>query len=293
MFVRNELRTRQLVSRALAVVAFALVAPAAARASDPAVAAVVSAFHALDYSRAIDAARRQLKLGGNSAEDLRTLLAVLGQSLAATGSLAEARPVFQKLVILSPAFQLPPDASPKIRAPLEQAQREWRTKAGLPIAHVPPAAVRPDRQLNLLLRIERNPLGLIREARLTYRLPGAANTSELTLQAGRGLVVFSLALPAAVPGRGEIGYWIDLLDEDRNTLLSEGRPDRPFALRLDRSAELTASVIGSPTIKHGRPWYQRWWVWALTGVVLTGLVAGVAVGTADRSPDLEVGWSVR
>ena len=57
-------------------------------------------------------------------------------------------------------------------------------------------------------------------------------------------------------------------------------------------APLTIQVRQSPVYK---PWYKKWWVWAIVGVVVAGggTAVGLALGGSDPQPtsgEITVAW---
>lgn len=57
-------------------------------------------------------------------------------------------------------------------------------------------------------------------------------------------------------------------------------------------ASLVASQPTSPEVAAPRPWYGRWWVWALAATVVAGATVGIVLGTRDTNSGPTTGYDV-
>jgi tetratricopeptide (TPR) repeat protein len=277
------------MTRILALAASALLLCATpARAAEPSLKQAQALYDSLDYPGAIEAARRALARGGNGPAEVRALYELLGSALAIVGQTAEAGAEFRRLLALDPQHRLADGASPKIQAPFAKAQDEARGARALAASHAPPARARHDRALPLVVKVANDPLRMARTVRVVYRLPGEASESSLEAVASVGAVVLGLALPALGAHPGQLRYRVELLDRDGNVLLARGTAEAPFAVALE------SAVAEQPPAAS--PWYRRWWVWTIVGVVAAGATTAAVLATRSRGEevsDLRLSWSAR
>jgi hypothetical protein len=241
-----------------------------------------------DHAGAAAAARALLARGGNEPEVVLELLELLALSSAGGGREREALDVFGALLELRPDHVLGAEAAPTSRALLLLARRERGARPQLGILLEAPSSLRYDAALHVAVRVENDPRGLARAARLLTTLPGAMGEGRVTASLDRrraSLLSVDLALEGAHPGT--LLYRIELLDRHGNVLARRGEARSPLSLELRGAPE--------PELVPGRPWYKRWYFWAAVGVAIVGGTTAAVLGATGKTgtSDVAFGWRSR
>jgi hypothetical protein len=250
-------------------------------AAEPSLADAQRQVLALEYGKAIQIAQRVIVRGGSSPAQLRQLYELLGQALASVGREPEAMTAFRQLLALQPDYRLPEHTSPKIRAPLAKVQSDWAGRPGLTVSRSRPGPVAIDRDLVIVIKLIEDPLHMSRSARSVCALPGR-EAQSFAATARIGDVALLLPLSTLGVQRGPLHCQLELLDAHGNALWRQ-----PLELQLVPAERLT--------VARANPWYKRWWVWTVAGVVIAGAAtaAVVTATTRNTSSDIAVGWSVK
>lgn len=240
----------------------------------------------MEYDKAIETATEAVHRGGNSIKDLKRAYTILAHGLAVLGQDGPARDYYTKLLVIDPKFSLSKDVSPKVRAPLITARSDRAGRPGIVAVHRPPTSARYDEQLVLRIQVIEDPLDMVKGASVHYRLPGRGKPS--TLGVGGDEKELVLALPLTVLGAhaGTLTYDINLLDVYNNVVWSK----RAVDVQLVGDAPPVAAAV---TAESGSPWYTRWWVWTIAGVVVAGAAtAAIVVATQPNESDVAMSWEV-
>jgi tetratricopeptide (TPR) repeat protein len=232
-------------------------------------------YRALRYGKAIETARAALARGDNQPKSVAKLYELMALSSASLGRKPEAQRAFARLLALNPRYELPPDASPKLKQPLDLTREERAGSLGLSTKHDSPEKAPVDRPLNLVIEIESNPLRLVRVARLVYQLPGKATSSELWSRASKGTVVISVPLQTLTPESGPLRYRLELLDEQENVLERHGTAAEPLSVTLV-ARQAAAPPLRTVTEPQPEPWLTSKTI-AWTGGALTAALATTSV----------------
>jgi len=259
-----------------------------ARASEPTLEEAVREFEALDYARAIQTAQQVIARGRNGPAELRRLYELLGSASAIVGHDAGTREFFQRLIALHPDYALPKHSSPKIAGPFARVRAGWGRRPGLTISHVAPREARCDQPLALRMTIVADELRLVRTARVVYSLPGGLEERRELVPRG-DTVVLDITPPSGGAAPGTLRYRLELLDKHGNVLTAAGTSTAPLTLHLP------ATDAPRPMVR-GTPWYRRWWVWTIAGVIVGGATAAAVIASRKSSEDLSdvhVAWSVK
>jgi hypothetical protein len=251
----------------------------------------------MKYVEALKLAEGLLRTAGTSPEDVRGAYDIVAQCQASLGKDKAAVDAFQRLLVLEPGYRLSPAVSPKIQAPFQKALKTADKLGQVKLTHQPPAAPERLAGVELVVRLEANPLELVQGLRLVYSAPGGAMQEVVRPVKGTGPVVFKMAAALDLP---ELHYHFEAVNAERATLLRLGSQDQPFKLKAEPKA--VADGAGAPSLvrrpqgegpageEPGVPpqdedpaeagaWYTSWWFWTLVGVVVVGgAAAGLGVG---------------
>ncbi len=242
----------------------------------------------MDFDGALQLAAQVLESPTAGPADLVDAYRIRGLCLAATGDGEAARTAFRKALSIDPELSLSTDTSPKLSAPFYQAKAIARELKPIRLQHeqAGPRAGRAGQKLRV--RLEADPMRLVRGIHLCSRSGEADWRCEATRPVAEpGEVVFTL--PAAT-GAGPLVYFVEALTAAGGVLARAGSRDEPFGrssapLADARPAAAAAGNTGQPppAAAVSPPWYQQWWFWTAVGVVVAGTAVGLGVGlgTAD------------
>jgi tetratricopeptide (TPR) repeat protein len=246
---------------------------------------------ALDYTGASETAEALLKRGGNGPEALRALHQLLGWAYGALGRVPEAKRQWRRLLALEPDYRIDARASPKIRRPLAEVLSDWAGRPGLTVLHRPPERPRSGKPLRLAVEVIEDPLQMVQRLRVVYRPPGVSRSARFVggVRSGQQIAV-DLPIPAAPIEGGVLRYHLELLDRQQNIVARLGSAGQPYRLAETSEPSTQPTAAATPT-----PWYRRWWVWTLAGVVVAGATAAavVAATSAPERSDVRVGFEVK
>lgn len=260
----------------------AVLAAGAARAAVPSLAELEQLYAAMEYSRAVAAARALLSRGGSGPRELKRIYELLGNALAIVDRERDAIDSYRRLLALEPDHQVAENVSPKIRRPLTRALTDWAGRPGLSVAHSPPDRAVCDQDLAFTARVVEDPVRMVHAIRVRYRLPGEETESSLKSAAGKGATVLTLSLVSRRASPGQLRYTLEVLDKDGNILARKGQPAAPLVVHLVAAADKHRAGVA--------PWYKHWWVWTIAGVVVGGVTTAVVVATT-REQRSDVGFN--
>lgn len=242
------------------VLAALVLMAAVARADDASVASAIGRVRAeraaLRYRDALAHVDAALAMGKASPAQLAELYRIAGELAAGLDEPTRAEHWFARWLALVPDAQLPADASPKVKAPLEAARASLDGAAiAIRVTPTAPAAT-------VSIAVSGDPLRLVRSVRV--RGPDARATAPSGLP-GAPLSIAAIAGDALVAAA---------LDEHGNELvvLPFARPGTPVAGGNAGSGTGAGAGVGAIT-DTSRPIYARWEAWA------AGSAALAATGT--------------
>lgn len=202
---------------------------------------------------------------------------------AARGDLVGATESYKRVLALEPGYALSGQAD----AANEQALAEARTAIGrrtpLQVSHVPGGEVLAGGDATLEVHVSADGLGLLRRVLVAYRRLGSRSYAEVTYPVGTRELRLPRAFTASLgPGSG-IEYYVQMLGEHDAILVEFGSAAEPFRLGVRDS--------GRPAAVAPQPWFKRWWVWTIAGVLVAG--AGGTAYLATRGdpagpPDIPI-----
>jgi tetratricopeptide (TPR) repeat protein len=198
----------------------------------------------------------------------------LGCTYLALEENTKAQAAFETLLAFQPDYV--PNrrlTSPKIAGFLSRVRNEYPTPAAAPtLAHQPPLEAGSG-QTRLALEVQH----LSPRLRPVLHYRSSTTPEYLTLEAYE--VLGSLAR-FAMPTRERSTtlYYFALSTRSGITVRRLGGPKRPFRLQGESRARAGAAA----------PWYRRWWVWTIAGVVVAGASAGAAYALTRGSDQSRV-----
>ncbi len=101
---------------------------------------------------------------------------------------------------------------------------------------------------------------------------------------------FLAEIPAHAVSRNGVEYYLEAFDAHGNGPAHHGSARMPHRVKVSAATPTTRPVAATQPGKGGAevpaatPWYKRWWVWTVAGVVVAGSVTAIVVAaTYDDS----------
>lgn len=73
---------------------------------------------------------------------------------------------------------------------------------------------------------------------------------------------------------------------------AEGYEMVRLAITLEAGQPFTRAVELFPVPEAGEPWYEKWWVWTIAGVVVAGATAGIVLGATGGETMPDSDWVI-
>ena len=192
----------------------------------------------------------------------------LGQEALATES-------FKGALALDPGLLLPDGSGPATTAAYAAAKRFWQGKRPLTVTHVPPGTIAGSRAARLVVTIESDPLAMVKQVAVRYRLAGQGAFSSAAAPGGAGAVEIPSTFLSGLAPATRVEYYVVALDATDGELAFVASAKEPFVVTVAGEA----GVGGAGSRGAGTPWYRKWWVWTLVVAVLAGAGLGAYFGT--------------
>lgn len=264
----------------------------AEQSSSPELQRIESFMDEAEFEQALELVNGELKRPNLSAEMKGRLYELQGLLHLYLGEEAEAQDSFRSLLKVAPNYRLQKDESPKVKALFEEAREEMAAKISskLRLRHPRPAPAVPGEPIRVEIELESPPEGIT--AKLFYRRDGERNYSSTrfmeTDDPGRwAALVPALSLGSQseddVSGKA-LEYFIEVQGPAGSLLAIAGKRDAPLAVPF--------AAAGAPegaAVSQGSPWYKKWWVWTIVGVVVAGAVTGgILYATSSQTGSVPV-----
>ncbi len=182
------------------------------------------------------------------------VLEKLGVAYAYKGREADAIATFERLLAIDPTHALRYNLSPKATLPFEAAREKARELAPLTLEVAWPRDASPEDALRLTIDVVADPGHLIVGATLHWRARGEPNYHSAELDLAAPERSFVIPAPAEDP-EADVVYQLFVVARDQagNEVArwADARRPREILLRY-----------------HPPAIYERWWVWAIAGVIL-------------------------
>jgi tetratricopeptide (TPR) repeat protein len=228
-------------------------------------------FRAGQYADAAAAADRLIGGGDNERDILAEAYLVRGRAAAGSGDALGAEAQFRRALELRPGAELVEPAGAEVAA--FHAAKRTVTAGGLRLVQAPLGEVPPQRPARVDVAVDGDSEHLVAELELGYR--AAATGAFLTTRA-RPPAPLVVPAPVLAPS-ARIDYYVRALDAHGSVLAESGTPALPFRLQVATAA--SESAPGAAAAAGGKPWYGRWWVWAIVGAAAVGGGAALYAGT--------------
>jgi hypothetical protein len=252
------------VASAVALSLAAVFFGAEASAQQPALARAEDAYQNVDFEGTGAYAMIALREGGHSRPELVRIYTLLGIAAAALGREDEAREYFVRMLGLDIDAQLDDSVPPRLRDPYLEARGIWAARQGRLGANV--AFDRAQSSLRIELT---DPAQMSRRIRVHSRFEGQAQYAMQEIESRT-----SVAAPIAGASEVErVEYYVEILDEHRNVMLSEGTAFEP---RVAGRMNAGGGGGGEITI------FEEPLFWIIAGVVIAGAAAATAIVLVDQ-----------
>jgi hypothetical protein len=212
----------------------------------------------LDYPLALRTAREALEQGDATPAETAAIHALTGELAAAVGERDLAKAEFSRALLLNPAYDAPPNASPRIREPLNEARKAVDTQA---LAVSATSLGNAEGRVTTRVEINGDLFSLVTGVRLYVSRGGTFRAEPVVPSAELVWTCTSGACP----------HYVAAVDKSGNQLARAGTPEAPLAVLglVPQTAPAPAAAIAEAPAS----WYTR------PGPYLA-LVAAAAAGLA-------------
>ena len=230
-----------------------------------------------EFEQALELVDGELKRPWLSSEMTGRLYELQGLLHLYLGEEDAAQDSFRSLLKVAPDYRLQDDVSPKVKALFEEAREEMAAKisSALRLRHPRPAPAVPGEPIRLEIELESAPKGIV--AKLFYRRGSDRNYSSTVFMETEDPGRWAAIVPSMDFGAQEaedepakaLEYFIEVQGPAGTLLAIAGKRGAPLAVPF-----AGASGASGAAAVQGSPWYKKWWVWTIVGVVAAGAVAG-------------------
>jgi tetratricopeptide (TPR) repeat protein len=219
---------------------------------------------------------RVLQTRENPRDVIQAALVKRGVVAGSLGQEALATESFKGAMALDPSLVLPDGSGPATTAAFVAAKKFWQGKRPLTVAHVPPGALPGTKAARLVVTVESDPLAMVKQVAVRYRLGGQGAFSSAAAPASAGAVEIPSTFLAGLAPATRVEYYVVALDATDGELAAVASAKEPFAVTV--AGELGGG--GGPGTR-GTPWYRKWWVWTIAVAVVAGVGLGAYFGTRE------------
>lgn len=231
-------------------------------------------YERLEFDPAARTLQRAVEHARNCRRDLAEIYRLKAFIDAVNAEKERCQRAFEILLALDPAYVLPRDVPPKIRACFQEALEVPDDRRILGLLHRSPGSVPPNAPVAVPVQID-DPLRLVDRVQVWFRRTGVEVYTTVSARADDAVSVVIPALSLSPSKDGyAIEYFIRAVDRWEGTLAEVGDPRSP--LRFDVEA---GGVGGEVT--------SEWWFWTALGVLAVGVAATAVVvsqGEGGRLP---------
>lgn len=200
----------------------------------------------------------------------------------------QALAAFERALEIDPTLRLEAPA-PKIAAAFAQALTRYRAKVRAldhdppALVHAPPAAAVKYRS-SITIAVEARDASGVKAVTLHYRVAGGRGFSSIALERGaRGRYVATI--PSLAVARPGLQYYVEAYDVLGNGPGLKGSQGKPIFIEVTGGPKVARAVEAGP-----RPWYKKWWVWAIAAgtVAAAGGIGAAVYATRDETASYNV-----
>ncbi len=265
----------------LLAVAIALPRPAYAQASEDPLERAEAAYLEVDFEGTLEAATAALAAGANNRRRLIRIYQLIGIAAAALGEENRSRDAYVRMLALDPEATVDRNLAPRLRSPFLEARGFWTARSDR--LSVEATFVRSRGAFRIALT---DPIGIVRELRVSARVPGQREYIVATAPASSSVLV---PIDGAEDARG-IEYAVAAVDEHGNELVALGTEDEP---RVWGTMEIEPPRDGGAgdDDDDGDSVFESPVFWIVAGVVVVGGGTAAAFVLLDRDVEAETGVS--
>jgi hypothetical protein len=265
------------------------------RASSSRVEEVKQLYDKLFYDDALKVCQAVLDSGHNSRRDLVRLLTYKGLIEAVSDKRKRARNAFKRVLVLDPLIDLGKGHPPRVQRDIAAARKWFKHRKPLMIELEIPEQADRKGATTINLALISDPLSMVKRAMLHVRAGDAGGYKTLPVARPAGQKLSWRVKPSRLLGgrnARELQLYVSALDANFNEVAVLGTAREPRRLALSGApaplAAVTPATHGSeqPGSATTRPWYKRWWIWAVVGAVVT--TTAIAAGAASSGPEERV-----
>jgi hypothetical protein len=250
--------------RALTTFLLTLAVALSAEAQSGALPQAEEAYQNIDFDGVHTHATAALREGGHSRDELIRIYELLGVSASALGREDEARDYFVRMLGLDRDAQLDESVPPRLRDPYLEARGVWAARPGRLALEV-----NLDRAASALRVQLTDPSQMGARLMVYSRLEGEA---QFQPHEGAAQSVTQVSVPGAAQA-DRVEYYVELLDQHRNIVLSEGTAFQPRTVGRERLAPGAAAPSGPSVFEEPAFWIVTVFVLAAAGAVTGALIA--------------------
>jgi tetratricopeptide (TPR) repeat protein len=219
---------------------------------------------------------RVLQSRENPRDVILDALAKKGLVAGRLGQEAAATEAFKRALALDPGLVLPFGGGAATTAACDAARRFWQGKRPLTVTHVAPGSLQRNRAARLAVTIESDPLAMVTQMAVHYRLAGQGAYSSASAPVRAAAVEIPSTFLAGLDEGTRVEYYIVALDAAEGELTSMASAKEPFVVAIAGGGGPGGGPGSRPAVT---PWYRKWWVWAIAGSVAVGAGLGAYFGT--------------
>jgi len=231
-----------------------------------------------NFEGAVDTLQRGLNQQDLSDDELAEMYRVLGLAQLYLGQEEAARDSYEKLLQAQPDYELPAYEAPKIRALYARIKDDIKKRRVRPVTlslQVPEAT---EGGGPVTVEADVQDLALGSRPRLYYRRAGRQSFNSVDfVRDPNDRERFTAQIPSyelPVPDtRYEVEYYVEVADAAQRRLAGRGDALQPLVLNV--------LPRGGTQQVEATPFFQTPWPYVIGGVVVAGVVAGVALANAQ------------
>jgi len=248
-----------------------------------------------EFDQALKVINEGLTAPDNSDAVLVSLYELQGIAYLYQGKEDRARQAFEKLLQASPEHELAKGTSSKIRTLYEQVRNDAKTSKLKPvkISHERLTSAKAGERLDVRAQI--SDLPQTAKARLYYRRSGTESFSSTSFGPDKGTEYVAKVPAFELPEESTdwaLEYYLEV-DASGRRLAGVGDALAPLSLRVLAAASPEDPVQPGPAVEAAEPWYKKWWVWTIVGVVAVGAGAGATAAVLSTSNSAQVPVTIK
>jgi tetratricopeptide (TPR) repeat protein len=231
-----------------------------------------------DFEGAVSTLERGLNQQDLSDDELAEMYRVLGLAQLYLGREAQAREAYEKLLQAQPDYELPQHEAPKIRAIYARIKEDIKQRRVRPVTITLDAPAEAEGGTPVRVEVHVKDLALGSRPRLYYRRAGRQSFNSVEFERNPedrehwAAQIPSYELPLT-DTRYEVEYYVEVADAAQRRLAGRGDALMPLVLVVTPRGGLRQA--------EATPFFQTPWPYVIGGVVVAGVVAGIAIANSQ------------